>query len=145
VEASGEIYRDFVAKVAASRTLSFAGADSLAGGRVWTGKRALAVGLVDRSGGLFDALREAQRLAGIDSTRHPEIVSLSEEQGWIALLLNGDGARLMQRAERMVVKHLAGSALSSGGMSAFDVFGLEAVRSGRMMMLTLMPFDVDIR
>ncbi len=29
VEASGEIYRDFVAKVAASRTLSFAGADSL--------------------------------------------------------------------------------------------------------------------
>ncbi len=51
----------------------------------------------------------------------------------------------MQRAERMVVKHLAGSALSSGGMSAFDVFGLEAVRSGRMMMLTLMPFDVDIR
>jgi len=143
--ASGEIYRDFVEKVAASRKMSFAGADSLSGGRVWTGRRALEVGLVDRSGGLFDALREAQRLAGIDSTRQPEIVSLPRERGWIAMLLHGDGASLMQRSERVLVTHLAGRLLFPEGMGAFQVFGLEAARSGRLMMLTLMPFDVDIR
>jgi len=143
--ASGEIYRDFVEKVAVSRKMSFAGADSLAGGRVWTGKRALTVGLVDRSGGLFDAMREAQRLAGIDSTRHPEIVCLAEERGWIALLFGGEGTSVMQRFETAFLRRLTARLFSAEGMGAFEVFGLEAARSGRMMMLALMPFDVDIR
>ena len=33
--------------------------DSVAGGRVWTGNSALKAGLVDRMGGLFDAIHSA--------------------------------------------------------------------------------------
>ena len=36
----------------------------IAGGRVWTGKQAKALGLVDEIGGLTEALAEAKKLAG---------------------------------------------------------------------------------
>ncbi|MCE1273330.1 MAG: S49 family peptidase [Chlorobiales bacterium] len=40
-ETSGEIYRDFVGKVAARRKMTFEQVDAVAGGRVWTGRNAL--------------------------------------------------------------------------------------------------------
>ncbi|MDE2315664.1 MAG: signal peptide peptidase SppA [Xanthomonadaceae bacterium] len=56
-------YRDFVGGVAKARGKSFDAIDAIAQGRVWTGKQALARGLVDRLGGLGDAVAEAARLA----------------------------------------------------------------------------------
>ncbi|MDE2279985.1 MAG: signal peptide peptidase SppA [Xanthomonadaceae bacterium] len=56
-------YRDFVGGVAKARGKSFDTIDAIAQGRVWTGKQALARGLVDRLGGLGDAVAEAARLA----------------------------------------------------------------------------------
>jgi protease-4 len=58
-------YRDFVAKVAAARGLSAEAAAAVAEGRVWTGRQALAHGLVDALGGLDDALAAAKQAAGI--------------------------------------------------------------------------------
>jgi len=54
-----------VDKVAAGRALSPAAVESAAQGRVWTGRQAHALGLVDLLGGLERALDEAKVLLGI--------------------------------------------------------------------------------
>jgi protease-4 len=61
------IYHDFVAKVAAGRGRPVAEIEPLARGRVWTGRDAHRIGLVDELGGLRDATRVARRLAGLPS------------------------------------------------------------------------------
>lgn len=59
-------YRRFVTLVANSRGMSFAAVDRIAQGRVWDGGTARQLGLVDRLGGIDDALAEAARRANID-------------------------------------------------------------------------------
>jgi len=63
------VYADFVDKVAKGRNMSFAEVDSVAQGRVWTGKEAIAKGLVDELGSLEDALRIAADMAEITEYR----------------------------------------------------------------------------
>lgn len=57
------IYSDFKSRVANGRKLDPAVVDSIAQGRVWTGQRALALGLVDRLGNIEDAVACAARMA----------------------------------------------------------------------------------
>ena len=59
------IYDDFVAKVADGRRRSVAEIEPIARGRVWTGRDAQAIGLVDELGGLRDAVRIARSRAGL--------------------------------------------------------------------------------
>ncbi len=59
------IYRRFVAHVAEGRGLAPAAVEELARGRVWSGERALQLGLVDELGGLDRALELAAEAAGI--------------------------------------------------------------------------------
>ena len=61
-----ETYRAFLHKVSDARDLDLAEVERLAAGRVWTGRQALEVGLVDEIGGLRAALSAARRAAGID-------------------------------------------------------------------------------
>ena len=63
------VYTTFVTKVAAGRNMTFEQADSLAQGRVWTGKEALKIGLVDEMGSLEDAVRVAADMAEISEFR----------------------------------------------------------------------------
>ena len=58
-------YRMFLEKVAQGRNLSVEEVNNIAQGRVWSGSDALEIGLVDRIGGLNDAIAEAADLAGI--------------------------------------------------------------------------------
>lgn len=58
-------YDAFIAKVAAGRNISEKKARELGGGRVYSGAQALELGLVDRIGGLQDAVREAATRAGL--------------------------------------------------------------------------------
>jgi len=59
-------YSQFVGKVAEGRRLPAARVDEIARGRVWTGAQALERGLVDRLGGLDDAIALAKEKAGLD-------------------------------------------------------------------------------
>jgi len=59
------IYTDFVAKVAHGRSRAVSDIEGIARGRVWTGRDALDIGLVDEIGGLRDALRIARLRAGL--------------------------------------------------------------------------------
>ncbi len=58
-------YEDFVGKVASGRDLSFAEAESVAGGRVWSGADAAERRLVDELGGYRTAIDAARELAGL--------------------------------------------------------------------------------
>ncbi len=63
------LYDRFVDLVAARRRLPRSRAEGLARGRVWTGADALEHGLVDRLGGLREAVRLAAGRAGLDAQR----------------------------------------------------------------------------
>ena len=60
-----EIYHRFKERVAGSRGKSIEEVEAVARGRVWTGRQALAHGLVDEIGDLEAAVRQAKTLAGI--------------------------------------------------------------------------------
>jgi protease-4 len=68
-ESVEKIYSIFVNRVAKGRNMSFAQVDSIGQGRVWSGKDALRIGLVDKIGGMDDALKEAASLAKIKEYR----------------------------------------------------------------------------
>lgn len=58
-------YRQFVTRVSQARHLTPARVDEIGQGRVWDGGTAHQLGLVDRFGGLQDAVNEAARRAGL--------------------------------------------------------------------------------
>ena len=60
-----DFYQTFIGRVAEGRGLDMAFVDSIARGRVWTGRDALALGLVDTLGGIDVALSVAASEAGI--------------------------------------------------------------------------------
>ncbi|MFV8373776.1 signal peptide peptidase SppA [Flavobacterium sp. LB1P62] len=57
------IYKTFVTHVAQGRKMTFTQVDAIAQGRVWAGSEAVKIGLVDKIGGLNDAIHEAAALA----------------------------------------------------------------------------------
>jgi len=65
LEGVEKIYNTFVTHVAEGRKMTFAQVDSIAQGRVWSGTEALKIGLVDKIGGLNDAIAEAAKIAKI--------------------------------------------------------------------------------
>ncbi len=67
-------YDRFVAMVAAGRKLPVDRVNQVARGRIWSGTRALASGLVDEMGSLADAMDEARRRAGISPRTEVEVV-----------------------------------------------------------------------
>ncbi|MDR7209235.1 signal peptide peptidase SppA [Flavobacterium piscis] len=67
LESVEHIYNTFVAHVAQGRKMTFAQVDAIAQGRVWAGSEAIKIGLVDKIGGLNDAIAEAAKIAKIKS------------------------------------------------------------------------------
>ncbi|WP_269234726.1 signal peptide peptidase SppA [Flavobacterium flavigenum] len=67
LESVENIYNTFVTHVAEGRKMTFAQVDAIAQGRVWSGSEALKIGLVDKIGGLNDAIAEAAKIAKIKS------------------------------------------------------------------------------
>ena len=63
------VYDLFVKRVAEGRQQSTSAVDAVAQGRVWTGQRARELGLVDKLGGLDDAIRAAAERARLDSAK----------------------------------------------------------------------------
>ena len=59
-------YEKFVSKVADNRNMSYEDVLPIAGGRIWAGYKALELGLVDKIGGLDDALMSAAERSGVE-------------------------------------------------------------------------------
>ena len=69
-----QVYTTFVERVAEGRNMTFDAVDAVAQGRVWTGKEALEMGLVDVLGNMNDAVEAAAELADISdykTTNYP--------------------------------------------------------------------------
>jgi protease-4 len=64
-ESVEQVYKTFVTHVAQGRKMTFAQVDAIAQGRVWTGSEALKIGLIDKIGGMDNALETAAKLAKI--------------------------------------------------------------------------------
>lgn len=77
------IYNTFKTRVADGRKKDTAYVDSIAQGRVWIGKRAIGVGLVDRTGTLQDAVDCAARMAKLNNYRTREY---PEQKSWLEQL-----------------------------------------------------------
>ena len=106
-----DVYRLFTSKVASGRKLDMETIGKLAEGRVFTGRMAKDLGLVDRLGTLDDAIDEAKKLAGIGADEAIERVLLPEPRGLFDDLFGmaGDAAP---------VARLAGAGNASGSSFA---------------------------
>ena len=60
-----ETYGLFTQRVANGRKMTVAAVDSIGQGRVWSGKDAIGIGLVDELGSLDDAIAKAAKLANV--------------------------------------------------------------------------------
>jgi protease-4 len=80
------IYMDFKTRVADGRRIPLGFVDSIGQGRVWSGEKAIQLGLVDRLGGLQDAVDCAARMAG---TKDYRLREFPEPKSILARLLGG--------------------------------------------------------
>ena len=65
-----ETYRDFVSKVASGRNMKYDEVQEIAQGRVWSGIDGKEIKLVDKLGGLDDAIKEAVDKAGLKNCKY---------------------------------------------------------------------------
>jgi protease-4 len=79
------IYQDFTSRVAEGRHQDIRYIDSIGQGRIWSGEKALQLGLVDRIGGVQDALDCAARMTKLKTYRLREY---PEPENFLDLLLN---------------------------------------------------------
>lgn len=88
-----EVYKDFTAKVVENRKIT-KDIDEIARGRVWTGRQALELGLIDALGGQSDALFEARKLGNIKDNQKFKIITYPREKSFSEklrdLILNGN-------------------------------------------------------
>jgi protease-4 len=71
-----DAYAAFKQRVREGRKLPEEQLEPIAGGRIWLGQEALELGLIDRLGGLPEALLRAQELAGLPADRAAPLVLL---------------------------------------------------------------------
>jgi protease-4 len=83
-------YDRWTADIAAHRNLKPAAVDSIARGRVWTGRQAFENGLVDDLGTLEDAIDLSRQLARLDESVETHVVHYPVRRSWIDLLLNDE-------------------------------------------------------
>ena len=103
LESVEHIYKTFVSHVAQGRKMTFAQVDSIAQGRVWSGSEAVKIGLVDKIGGMDDAIKYA---AGITKTKKYTTVDFPEYEKSIMELLQNLGLPFTESKESFIKEEL---------------------------------------
>ncbi len=93
-------YKLFLSRVAQGRHMNVADVDSIAQGRVWTGRQALKLKLVDKLGTLDDAVAEAARRAGL---KDYGVQAMPAPGNWLDELLNGVRGNYMENRVRAML------------------------------------------
>ncbi|WP_395062972.1 signal peptide peptidase SppA [Flavobacterium sp.] len=75
------IYSTFVNRVSAGRKLTFEQVDAIGQGRVWSGQDALKIGLVDKIGGMDEAIIEAAKLGKTSKYRTQDYPEFEKDFG----------------------------------------------------------------
>ena len=84
-----ETYDQFIEKASESRHIRPEKLDAIAQGRVWTGRQAKSIGLVDELGGLDRAIAAAKQRAKIPSTSDVEVVVYPPRKTFFELVSKG--------------------------------------------------------
>lgn len=131
-----EIYDQFLQKVAESRRMTKEAVQEIAQGRVWSGREALKLGLVDELGGLQDAVLRAAQLAKVEKDYRMDtpFPAPSPAERLLKLLGGKDG--------RKVVRSGLGDQLKASLERQFQL--LNAFNDPRAV-YARMPFDVSVR
>ncbi|MEB3223625.1 MAG: signal peptide peptidase SppA [Candidatus Sericytochromatia bacterium] len=100
-EQARHTYGQFLERVAKGRRMATTRVDEIAQGRVWSGVRALDIGLVDKFGGLEVAIADAQAQAGLDPRR--SVVEFYPKPGalWQAVDDSNMDTKLRLTADRL--------------------------------------------
>lgn len=112
-------YEDFLALVAKGRNKTRDQVDAIAQGRVWTGRDALRLGLVDKLGSLDDAVASAAKRAGLAEGKY-ERDYLEPEKTFAQQLLTNLEARTAALLIRTFDAEVLGGYGLGGSMMAFD-------------------------
>jgi protease-4 len=81
-----KIYHDFVSHVAEGRGMTYEQVDDLGQGKIWSGTDAKANGLIDKHGGLNDAVAVAKNMAGLSDKYR--LVDLPKQHDPLEELIN---------------------------------------------------------
>jgi protease-4 len=147
-----ETYRQFVGKAAQGRKLAVDELEKLAQGRVYTGRMAVANGLVDELGTLGDAISAAKKAAGLSPDEKVELLILPRPKTIFEQLFgNEDDSATLASLSAVWQAALPASALSASlkdappGLSA-------ALRQATLMRrlfaepsLLWMPYRVEMK
>ncbi|MFO7824854.1 MAG: signal peptide peptidase SppA [Cyclobacterium sp.] len=98
-----EVYDTFISRVAAGRGMSRDAVIEIAGGRVWSGKRAKEVGLVDVLGDFEDAISIAAIKAGVEEDYR--VVMYPKQKSMLEQLLSDFGADVEGSYQRIKMGH----------------------------------------
>ena len=140
------IYGDFVRKAAAGRGKSFDEIDEIAQGRVWTGKQAKALGLVDELGGLETALSIAKKEAGFAETDEVDLIVLPKQKPFFEQLLEQmieDTEGSVQFPLQLTANHPVLSVLGARWEHVIVWLSLFGFEDG-IRVVTILPYDILI-
>ena len=141
------VYKDFVNKAATGRDKSFDDIDEIAQGRVWTGKQAKALGLVDELGGLDTALSIAKEQAGFAADDKVNLIVLPRQKPFLEELMERmveDMEGSIQLPFQLTASHPVLSILGAQWQHVVMWLGLFGFEDGTQV-LTILPYDVLIR
>ena len=111
-------YDKFIADVSKGRGMGVDEVHAVAQGRIWSGKRAEEIGLVDKIGGLREAIRQAKREAGIPEREAVEFRVLPRTGGFFDTMMSSMAARVMGDVE--VPEHITDALEDAAYIEAFD-------------------------
>lgn len=128
------IYKTFVNRVATGRKMTFSQVDAIAQGRVWSGSDALKLGLVDKIGGMDDAIAFA---ASITKTTDYDTVSYPEyEKSFFEDLENSGFLSFLKTRETLLKEEL--------GEEGYEMINQIKRMNARKGMQVIMPYELKI-
>ena len=141
------VYENFVNKAAAGRSKSFDEIDEIAQGRVWTGKQAQELGLVDELGGLEDALSIAKKQAGFAEDDKVNLIVLPKQRPLFEQLIEQmiEGTEVsIQLPLQFTSNHPVFSMLGTPSKHILTWLSLFGFEDGTQI-VTILPYDILIR
>lgn len=126
------IYGTFIKRVADGRKMTLAQVDSIGQGRVWSGIDALKIGLVDKIGGLDDALAEAAKLAKIKNFKIKNLPNFKEN----FKTMFGDFP-FAQNKQKLIIAEI--------GQENYDMLQQIKRLTARKGIQLVMPFELKIK
>ncbi|AWI24717.1 signal peptide peptidase SppA [Flavobacterium pallidum] len=131
LEGVERIYNTFVTRVATGRKMSFAQVDAIGQGRVWSGAEAIKIGLVDKIGGMDDALKAAAKLAKLKNYRTENFPEYDKKLGDLL-----SGFPFAKTKESLIKEEL--------GVENYELLQQVKQANSRKGIQALMPFEMEI-